>query len=96
MMAADAADYLVEKGVPFREAHRIIGQAVHLAASKGTQVDRLSLDELLSIDTVFDEGVYAAFDPQRSVERRRSAGGTAPQAVREQLELCKKAMEETL
>jgi argininosuccinate lyase len=79
MMAADAADYLVEKGVPFREAHRIIGQAVRLATSKGVQVGQLSLEELRPIDAAFEEGIYAAFDPQRSVERRRAKGGTAPQ-----------------
>jgi argininosuccinate lyase len=96
MMAADAADYLVDKGVPFREAHRIIGQAVRLATSKGVQVGQLSLEDLRSIDSVFEQGIYAAFDPQRSVERRRAKGGTAPEAVREQMELCKKVIEETL
>ena len=93
MMAADAADYLVERGVPFREAHRIVGEAVRLAASRGVEVNQLSLDELRSIHAGFEEGIYAVFDPQRSVERRRAVGGTAPEAVREQIEVCKQATE---
>ena len=96
MMAADAADYLVERGIPFREAHRITGEAVRMAVSKGVAVDQLGLDELRSIHAGFDEGIYTVFDPQRSVERRRATGGTAPEAVREQMEVCKAAMEETL
>jgi argininosuccinate lyase len=94
MMAADAADYLVEKGVPFREAHRIIGEAVRLAVSKEVEVNRLGLDELRQVYAGFEEGIYAAFDPQRSVERRQAAGGTAPQAVREQMERCRKLAEQ--
>jgi argininosuccinate lyase len=94
MMAADAADYLVEKGIPFREAHHIIGEVVRMADSKGVPLDQLSLADLRSIHTGFDQGIYEAFDPQRSVELRRAKGGTAPKAVQEQMEVCRKVMEE--
>jgi argininosuccinate lyase len=94
MMAADAADYLVEKGVPFREAHTLIGAAVRMAASKGVEVNQLSIEELHSIHPGFETDFYEVFDPQRSVSRRKATGGTAPEAVREQMESCRKLVEQ--
>jgi argininosuccinate lyase len=92
MMAADAADYLVEKGVPFREAHALIGEIVNLAAGQGIEINQLSLEELRSIHPAIEDGFYGVFDPQRSVARRKASGGTAPEAVREQIDMCRKVM----
>jgi argininosuccinate lyase len=92
MMAADAADYLVEKGVPFREAHSLIGEIVNLSAEHGKEINQLSLEELRSIHPVIDDDFYGVFDPQQSVARRRAIGGTAPEAVREQIDICRKVM----
>ena len=86
MMATDLADYLVGRGVPFREAHSLAGQAVQKAILLDIGLDQLPLEQYRQISPVFDQQVFTVFDPQASVERRSSEGGTAPQAVRAQIE----------
>jgi argininosuccinate lyase len=89
MMATDLADYLVQKGMPFRQAHALAGQAVQLAGEQGKALDTLTLEEFHSLDPAFDSDVYAVFDPKRSVARRNVVGGTAPKAVQTQLKNAK-------
>jgi argininosuccinate lyase len=89
MMATDLADYLVQKGIPFRQAHALTGQAVQSAGEQGKTLDTLTLEEFHSLDPAFDADVYAVFDPQRSVARRNVVGGTAPEAVKKQLQNAK-------
>ena len=84
MLATDLADYLVRKGVPFREAHGISGKAVRVAAEKSISLDKLSLNEWQAIGP-FDADVKDVFDPMKSVEARNAIGGTSPQSVKEQL-----------
>jgi len=84
MLATDLADYLVRKGVPFREAHGIAGKAVRLAAEKGVGLDKLPLNDWQAIGP-FDADVDQVFDPLKSVEQRNAIGGTSPQSVKEQL-----------
>jgi argininosuccinate lyase len=88
-MATDLADYLVQKGLPFRQAHALAGQAVHLAGEQGKSLEALSVEEFLSFSPAFDADVYAVFDPQRSVARRNVVGGTAPAAVKKQIQNAK-------
>ncbi|HEX2793411.1 MAG TPA: argininosuccinate lyase [Croceicoccus sp.] len=84
--ATDLADWLVRQAdIPFREAHHITGAAVKLAESKGVALDRLSLDELQSIDPRIDDRVYAALSVEASVAARCSHGGTAPAEVAERV-----------
>jgi len=89
MLATDLADYLVERGVPFREAHGLAGRAVRRAIELGLQLDQLPLSELQSISNVFAGDVVKVFDFQSSVDRRSSIGGTGSTAVRDQLEQAK-------
>ena len=86
MLATDLADYLVGKGLPFRQAHTLAGQAVQLAGKLKKSLDALSIEEFQSLDPSFDSTVYQVFDPQRSAARRNAIGGTAPEAVRLQLQ----------
>ena len=86
MLATDLADYLVAKGLPFRQAHELAGQAVRQAAAQRKALDALSLEEYISIHPAFKADVFAVFDPQRSVGRRSAYGGTAPLAVQAQIE----------
>jgi argininosuccinate lyase len=88
MLATDLADYLVRKGVPFREAHGISGKAVRVATEKGVSLDQLSLDEWQAIGP-FDADVKDVFDPIKSVESRNAVGGTSPQSVKEQIQKAK-------
>jgi len=84
MLATDLADLLVRRGLPFREAHAAAGRAARLAAEHGTPLDRLSPADWRALGL---EGDFAAaFDPRRSVERRAATGGTAPAAVRRQID----------
>jgi argininosuccinate lyase len=85
LLATDLADYLVRKGVPFREAHHAVGQVVLAAEKLGTSIDRLPMSTYRAAHPEFDEGVYEVFDVHLSVSHRTSRGGTAPRAVEAQL-----------
>ncbi|MGE5223554.1 MAG: argininosuccinate lyase, partial [Omnitrophica WOR_2 bacterium] len=93
MMATDLADYLVKKGIPFREAHGLVGKAVQLAAGKNIGMEQLSLVEWQSIGP-FGEDVYTVFDPQQSVQKRSALGGTAPVSVEAQKQQARAALAE--
>jgi argininosuccinate lyase len=90
--ATDVADYLVGKGVPFREAHKIVGKLVLSGAEKEKRLRDFSSIELRSISELFDEEYYRIFDPTRSVERHDVYGGTSMKRVKEQLELADKML----
>lgn len=84
MMATDLADYLVNKQVPFREAHAIVGKAVRLAAEKGISLNELTRSAWQSLGP-FEEDVVNVFDPLTSVNRHSAIGGTSIESVKEQL-----------
>ncbi len=82
--ATDLADWLVSQaGVPFREAHHISGRAVATAEAAGKSLDELTLDDLRAVDARIDERALLHLSVEASVAARRSAGGTAPERVRE-------------
>jgi argininosuccinate lyase len=84
--ATDLADWLVrEAGLPFREAHHVTGRAVALAESRKATLDKLTIDELKSIDGRITDGIFQVLSVQASVKSRTSFGGTAPQEVRRQI-----------
>lgn len=85
MLATDVAEYLVRKGVPFRQAHHLTGQAVARAEARGVSLDALPLEDWRAISSHFDADVRHAFDFQRSLAARDAIGGTAPRAVRAQI-----------
>jgi argininosuccinate lyase len=92
MLATDLADYLVHKGVPFRQSHQLVGRAVRRAEELGVPLKGLSLADYQVIHPAFAEDVYEVFDFRRSVEARDAQGGTAPAAVRVQIEQAKRKM----
>ncbi len=96
LMATDLADYLVERGEPFRSAHMLTGQVVRAAAQKSVALSQLSLAEFQSISPLFDEQVFSVFDPFQSVDRRKSLGGTARAAVEIQLQQAQQILAGTL
>jgi argininosuccinate lyase len=93
MLATDLADYLVQKGLPFRQAHVVAGQAVQTAGKLGKPLDKLTGPEFKNLSPLIDADVYAVFDPQQSVARRNVPGGTAPEAVQVQLQNAKFRMQ---
>lgn len=86
LLSTDLADYLVGKGAPFREAHAVAGRVVKLAEEKQLGLDQVPLQELQALDGRFEPDVDEVFDLEAALERRSSLGGTAPAAVRAQLE----------
>ncbi len=86
LFATDLADYLVKKGVPFRETHGVVGRLVRLAEEEGLPLSELSIDALQNEHEAFEEDVVEVFDWERSVEVRDTIGGTSLRAVQEQLE----------
>ena len=84
--ATDLADYLVGKGVPFRDAHHVSGSLVGKCVHEGRALEDLSLEELRAAHPAFDEDVYQAISLEACVERRSLQGGPAPQAVSASIE----------
>lgn len=84
--ATDVADFLVGKGVAFREAHRITGEIISRLVQEGRVLSSLSLDEFRSFSPEFDEGIFSVISPEGSVDRRTSFGGTARENVRHALD----------
>lgn len=89
MMATDLADYLVTKGIPFRETHTIAGNAVRAAGEKNIGLDEMPLEMYQALSPAFESDVYQVFDPMRSVEKRNAIGGTNPQSVKNQIKQIK-------
>ena len=83
--ATDVADYLVAKGLPFREAHRITGRLVAMLAAEGRALSEAKPDELQGLSPLFADDYYGVVDLDRVVAAKVSPGGTAPARVGEQL-----------
>jgi argininosuccinate lyase len=83
--ATDLADYLVKKGVPFRDAHEVVGRIVRHALAAGKGLDALSLEELRRFSSLVEDDVHAALTVNASLAARNVEGGTGPDAVRRAL-----------
>jgi argininosuccinate lyase len=83
--ATDVADYLVTKGVPFREAHRIVGRAVRRCADRDRSLDDMALDEWRALSKHFDEDLRDWLGIDATLARRTAGGGTAPSNVQQRL-----------
>lgn len=90
-LATDLAEELVTRGVPFREAHEVVGEAVKLAEARGVDLDGLDADELAGLHPALEAEVAARFDPQQAIDRRDAVNGTATAAVRAQLDRARAA-----
>jgi argininosuccinate lyase len=80
--ATDLADYLVRRGIPFRDAHEIVGKAVALGVREGRDLSELTLEELRGFSDRIESDVYAVLSLEGSVAARNHLGGTAPAQVR--------------
>ncbi len=92
--ATDAADYLVNHGVPFRDAHGIIGQLVLYCIDKGISLGEMSLEEYKAISPVFEEDIYDAISMETCVNKRNTIGAPGPEAMTKVIEACEKYLEE--
>ena len=92
MMATDLADYLVEKGASFREAHAAIGELIRESEQEGCELDALPLSSFKSAHSLFGNDILDWLDPARSVARRDVPGGTGPTAVAAQIRAAREAL----
>lgn len=84
MLATDLAEYLVRKGIPFRETHHISGSAVRISEERNCLLSDLTLEDLKKLSPAFEEDVVKVWEMEESVERRDAVGGTSKRAVLEQ------------
>ncbi len=85
MNATDAADYLVTKGIPFRDCHEIIGRIVLYCVQAGKAIEELTLEELREFSPAFEEDIYEKIDIRACIAAKKSQGSTSPESVRKQL-----------
>lgn len=85
MLATDVADYLVLKGVPFRQTHHAAGAVVRKAEEAGVSISELGLQDLKQISPHFENDIVEVFDFERSVEKRSAEGGTCRKSVQTQI-----------
>ncbi|CAI4219713.1 unnamed protein product [Parascedosporium putredinis] len=89
MLATDLADYLVRKGVPFRETHHISGRCVALSEQTGIPMNEFTYDQFRGIDERFGQDIKGVFSYEKSVEMRAAKGGTSTSSVLEQVKVLK-------
>ncbi|MEO2083492.1 MAG: argininosuccinate lyase, partial [Desulfurobacteriaceae bacterium] len=88
-LATDIADYLAKKGIPFRDAHRIVGEIVAYCLDKGKELEELSLEELKQFSDAFEEDVLSLMSVEGSINSRNIIGGTATEQVKAEIERIK-------
>ncbi len=84
--ATDVADYLVKKGLPFRDAHGVVGRMVAYCIEKNTVIDALTIDEFKGFSELFDDDIYDAISLETCVNQRELVGGPAPNTVKTLIE----------
>jgi argininosuccinate lyase len=92
--ATDLADYLVNKGLPFRDAHEVVGSVVAYAIQKGKDLSECSLQEMHAFDRRIEADVFDILSLEGSVKARNIFGGTAPEQVRRQIADCRKLIKQ--
>ena len=92
MNATEVADYLVRKGMPFREAHEVVGRVVVRAIELGIELEKLELNELRAISPVFNEDVYEVLSLEATLRAKGTVGGTSPEQVRNALNEARKSL----
>ena len=83
--ATDCADYLVKKGLPFREAHHVVGSLVKAAQAKGVQLDKLSIKEFKAASKLFDADIVEVLKIENIVAARNITGGPAAEVVKKRI-----------
>ncbi|MBQ1435991.1 MAG: argininosuccinate lyase [Clostridia bacterium] len=85
--ATDCADYLAKKGLPFRDAYKVVGGLVHVCIERGCGLSDLTVDELKTYCPLFSDDVYDAISLDTCVGERKAMGGPAPESVKRQIEI---------
>jgi argininosuccinate lyase len=96
LYATDWTDYLVQKGVPFRDAHELVGRAVGCASRKNCGISELSLDDLTGISSQFDAGILKIRSAEASVKAKSSFGSTQPAKVKQEIRRWKRMVKKLM
>jgi argininosuccinate lyase len=94
MAATDVADYLVKKGMPFRDAHEVSGKLVKFCIENKTTLDEIKLDKYKKFSKLFLEDIYAKIDLIKLVNDRKTIGGPSPVSVKEEIVRLKKLIQD--
>ena len=94
--ATDLADYLVKKGLPFRDAHKVVGKTVALAVSQNIDISELSLEQLQEFSPLIENDVFDCLTLEGSLNARNHVGGTAPNQVKQAIKNARKRIKNTL
>lgn len=94
LLATDIAEYLVLKGIPFRDTHRIVGGIVQYCISHSKTFENLSLEEWKDFHEAFNDDIYSILTPRSAVDRRKTFGGTARDEVKRQIESGRKLLQQ--
>ncbi|MCR4841295.1 MAG: argininosuccinate lyase [Lachnospiraceae bacterium] len=92
--ATDAADYLVKHGMPFRDAHRVIGEITVYCIGKGISIDKMSIEEFKRFSELFEEDVYDAISLETCINKRNTVGAPGPEAMNSVIEINEKLLKE--
>jgi argininosuccinate lyase len=92
MNATELADYLVRKGMPFREAHETVGRIVVHAIASGVELQELTLEEMRSLSTLIDKDIFEALSLEQTLETKSQIGGTSPKCVTDALAAARKSL----
>ena len=92
MNATELADYLVRKGMPFRDAHEVVGKVVRRAIELGSELEQLPLAELQSFSTLFAEDVHIALSLEQTLRSKSQTGGTSPETVASAIAIARKSL----
>jgi argininosuccinate lyase len=90
--ATDVADYLVRKGLPFRQAHEVVGKTVRYCVETGKEIPELTLEEFRQFSRQIEADIFAAVTLEASVNARRATGGTARTAVEGEIALARQQL----
>jgi argininosuccinate lyase len=93
MNATELADYLVRKGIPFRQAHEIVGKIVVNAIELGKEINQLTISELRSHSSQIDEDVFSVLTLERTLASKACTGGTSPTQVKNAIAAARKSLE---
>src|ERR1700682_4680539 len=96
LLATDLAEYLVKKGMAFREAHEVVGKLIARASEKNLALDNLSLLEMQEASPLFGEEVTTIFDARRSLEKRGAIGAPSPENVAARIEYWRRLLDQTV
>ena len=90
IIAVDMSDYLVKKGMPFRESHKVVGKVIRHSIDSGTPLAEIKLSVYKKFSKMFDNNIYSVLNIKKSIESKKTSGSTSTQSVKKQITAAKR------